>query len=231
MAMWFTHLFYASATSPGPGPERARLVWGALAPDADKVWPVPRAFTHAHGIPRPIRAADLLPALQVDLEGAHGAMAFLAGWASHIAVDSVWYRHLRTLKLARPDLAGGWTDDSTRAWNLALDLENRLRVDPGIVDLEVPPDEAVVPCLAGAAGRTMRGAVGLYLNWRDRLEDPAPSPALRPVLDRFRIALARQQDRIAGLLGILDRRALDQEVLDASRAAARDVFDSLDSSR
>ncbi|MBN1336867.1 MAG: hypothetical protein JXB39_12995 [Deltaproteobacteria bacterium] len=221
--MWFTHLYYALGTHPTPGPDRDRLVWGALAPDVDKVWPVSRAITHAHGLPRPVRAADLLAALGVTLPSARGASAFLAGWASHVAVDTAWYRHLRRLVAARPDLAANWTDATTRAWNLALDLEAREHVDPRVVDIEHADGDEVVPCLSGPAGRTLRTAVAVYLAWQGRIEDPAPL-GLAPVLERFRSALRHEGMRVEALLSVLDRTALDDEVLQASRAAAQDVY-------
>ncbi len=222
--MWFTHLHYALATLPAAGLDQARFVWGALAPDADKVWPVPRAVTHVHDIPRPIRAADLLPALGVDPTEAPRAAAFLAGYASHIAVDSAWYRQLRRLKSDRPDLCLDWTNDTTRAWNLALDLENRVRLAPSAPDLRSADGDAVVPWLAGPAGAIVRGAVLTYLRWGGRFDGPPPPSAFAPVLDRFRNAVRSEGERVVRLLAVLDREALDTEVIEASRTAARDVF-------
>jgi len=229
MAMWFVHLEVASRSCDvlPEGVQRSELAWGALVCDVDKVSSVARSSSHFSSLARPLVARDFLESLGLGGRAALPARSFLAGVASHLAVDDVWYLHL----LARSREQGpapGWGADSLRALNLLLDMKLRARQQLDWFELAPSPGEALLPFLGDGARAAVHAAAAAYLAWDGRLDPPPTHPGLQPWVGWLVALLAQEQGRVEPLLAAVDVDVLLDELVAASVAAAAGVLAELE---
>ncbi len=196
MAMWFAHLHFADRAAARAAVDRHELAWGALCCDIDKFTAVERVVSHYGREGLDFEPEQWGARTRLGSKVIRDHRVFLAGYLSHMALDEAWYGWLGT-QLAAVD-SGGWTGETTRAWNLVMDLELRPGLD---LDLDFPFGvEEVLEHLRGAPSQAMRQAATAYIAW-----DGAPeATGLPPLMQGFaRLAHARldaEKDRVQRLV-------------------------------
>jgi len=196
MAMWFAHLHFAHRAASCAEVDRHELAWGALCCDVDKFTSVDRPVSHYGREGLDFEPEEWGARTRLSPEAIRHRRVFLAGYLSHMALDEAWYGWLQE-QLGQVD-TGGWTGETTRAWNLVMDLELR----PGVaLDLDFPFGvEEVLGHLRGAPAQAMRQAASAYIAW-----DGGPEAAgLHPLMQGFaRLAHARldtERERVQRLV-------------------------------
>lgn len=218
MAMWFVHLelVEASARQLDAELDHAQLAWGALCCDVDKVSRAERRVTHLRQLERPIAPRAFLDELGVPLARLHDARSFLAGVLSHLAVDDAWYTALWAELRRRP--VHGFTDDTMRALNLALDMRARQRIDLRGLRPGAERPDTLLPFLTARRAAAMRAAVSFYLAWDGQIERIPTHPAFQSWARWFQDLLGRELPKLEPFLATLDERALMATVSEASTA-------------
>ncbi|MCB9762918.1 MAG: hypothetical protein H6739_24165 [Alphaproteobacteria bacterium] len=227
MALWYTHLFHAQeACRRLGGLDEGHAGWGALCCDVDKFTPVARAVSHLgeEGLGFPPEA--FLDRAGLSRARARPARSFLAGYLSHLAVDEAWYATLRAT--LRPEERPGWGADATRAWNILLDAELVERVEAPVRRFPEDGVEAVLPFLDAQAAGTVRLVGGAYARWPGALDVEPDDPMMIGMVSVFREIVRREEARVRGPLGRLDREALHRGVSDFVCATLRRFLDDLD---
>ena len=204
MALWFAHLEFADRASVHTGLDRHELSWGALCCDVDKFTPVERETSHFGNEGLDFPASEWGARTGLSKAQQRERRAFLAGYLSHMALDEAWYGWLRE-QLATTT-TGGWTRDSTKAWNLRLDLELRSTLR---LELDFPHGtEAVLEHLRGTPGQMMRAAAEAWIRWDGRLEAEGLHPLMQGYV-RSMYALSEQEaPRVDALMRQRDSASL-----------------------
>ena len=196
MALWFAHLEFADRAARHAALDRHELAWGALCCDVDKFTPVERDVSHygTEGLDFP--PEEWGPRTGLDAASLRSRRAFLAGYLSHMALDEAWYGWLRG-RLASVH-TGGWTRDTTKAWNLAMDLELR----PGLrLGLNFPfGTEEVLKHLRGFPGQMMQQAAGAYTAWDGSLEAEGLHPLMQGYARSMHGLAEAEQERVTRLM-------------------------------
>lgn len=220
MAMWFRHLYYVERSSQISELDVVELMWGSLYADSDKLSSLTRQQTHLAPLSRPILISDFIEILEIDKQTFINNKAFLAGYLSHIAVDTAWYQYLREF---RSTLFETWSASTTRAANFMLDVEIRPLVTTSWDMIKGAKGETILPKDFQAAASIMRMAASTYLQWSGSLSETTLNPITRGMLEQLQGNIAEEKAIVNHALSILDRNDLDQHVQTAVDKAISDL--------